>query len=974
MKLLPLVEAPDRVVHNGEWIKNHAMNDARSFIIGDTWIFIGMDATIKHPHFIQKSIQIFKDMGIEPSEAIDIDVDSFKNHLKRYKIRLIGDFDKFAKEYPTISDLEDYVGESSARLMGYSAGRLWTKDMPVASFWDGPKKIKANLTKIEKGLKMAKINLKNFHIDYLGNKGDGPLPTYQEFKTGKIKSKMSKQEILNAMSKAHVDPKEKQKLIDLGIMGRGQTRWERASQLTGIPVIQLKQKMTTSESSMRLSNLIKETPDEVFDNGKRVHRWQNGYTFIMGKDWIFIAGDMSMHSDMSESISSAMWLGVYETLSDEDKANMPTSVIEKTKITHQMKDDIFEELEENLIEFFGNWNSFLKQYPNAGSVGKDATGRNTGLFQGRLWTDKPKTISFWQKSSKVKSNISSLEKIFKLAGENIKEYNIDTVDNEKSQPLTHYKDFTSSKSSSKKLSEKEVKDLLAKQHVDPKAKKKLRDLGFVGRGESKWEEMSRKTGIPVIKLKQMTTTSEQSMKLSDMIQESPDGVMANGKWAHAYGMGGDHGFIMGNDWMVFGPKTTHDGMQYQLENAHYYVTKKPSKPFQPEHEDGFKKYLKSKNVEFVGNFKSFIKEYPTEFELNKAWSREMGVMTGRFWKKKPKTISFWAKYNEVKKKLKTIEKVFKLAKINLKEYKFDYVDHREELPSASYEEMSGSNKLKIKNISEKELQDLFADQHNDPKAKQILRDLGLVGRGESQWEKASTTSESRISLTDIMIEQEHKEFVKFVHQHNLLNHTVTLNEFSVPSKLKNVIGFVKDLASKTKFKVKDVIKLFMDSKVYKLFAKLGWSMTKLFDLAKKGMKHYKDAVHAVGEYVSKTGAGKWTAEKLKGLDEFLKKHPKTRKIAGIALAALLIYMWLNMTFIGDFDYDFDLSHVIEALHGKYSLVDIFSGTAGATFITLFLTGSALGLTFPWPGPTHIKFVTGVLYGLSKLVKQKLSTA
>ena len=40
---------------------------------------------------------------------------------------------------------------------------------------------------------------------------------------------------------------------------------------------------------------------------------------------------------------------------------------------------------------------------------------------------------------------------------------------------------------------------------------------------------------------------------------------------------------------------------------------------------------------------------------------------------------------------------------------------------------------------------------------------------------------------------------------------------------------------------------------------------------------------------------RWTEDKLKDLDAFLAKHPKTKRIA-LAVVNILIYIWLNMTF------------------------------------------------------------------------------
>ena len=228
-----------------------------------------------------------------------------------------------------------------------------------------------------------------------------------------------------------------------------------------------------------------------------------------------------------------------------------------------------------------------------------------------------------------------------------------------------------------------------------------------------------------------------------------------------------------------------------------------------------------------------------------------------------------------------------------------------------------------------------------------------------------------MQLADIVYEQQYKLFSLFVEETQILNENVNVQEIIIPSGLKKIWGFILDLKDKLSVKLKDLVKLFLNKIVFKFFAKIKFSMKYLFNLVKKGFKIYKEIIKAIGEYVSSTKVGKWTTEKLKELDEFLQRHPKIKRITGIAVAALLIYIWLNMTFTGNADYDFDMSDMILALGGGFSLSALFGGPEGTALLMLFATGM-LGLSFPWPGPQHIQFIGAVLYGSAKLVGQKLT--
>ena len=197
-----------------------------------------------------------------------------------------------------------------------------------------------------------------------------------------------------------------------------------------------------------------------------------------------------------------------------------------------------------------------------------------------------------------------------------------------------------------------------------------------------------------------------------------------------------------------------------------------------------------------------------------------------------------------------------------------------------------------------------------------------------------------------------------------------INEFSIPTFLSKQYDFVKDLASNISINIKDLAKLFMNRTVFNFFSKIKWSFEFVFDLAKKGLKIYREVLDAIGEYVAKTKVGKWTEDTLNDLDNFLKTHPKIKRIAGIGVAALLIYIWFNMTFTGDFEYDFNLVDVLAALGGKFSLSQIFAGKDGMKLLLLFATG-VIGLSFPWPGPTSVKFLTAVVKSIAQWAKIKL---
>jgi hypothetical protein len=166
------------------------------------------------------------------------------------------------------------------------------------------------------------------------------------------------------------------------------------------------------------------------------------------------------------------------------------------------------------------------------------------------------------------------------------------------------------------------------------------------------------------------------------------------------------------------------------------------------------------------------------------------------------------------------------------------------------------------------------------------------------------------------------------------------------------------------------MKLFANKSVFQFFQKIKWNLDYLFKIIKDGHRAYTQVLSAISEYVAKTKVGRWTEDKLKDLDKWLQNHPKLKRIGGIVVAGLLIYIWFNMTFIGDAKYDFNLTDVYAALSGKFSLANLFAGTSGTQLLLLFATG-VIGISFPWPGPASVKFIYAMIKSLADWAKVKL---
>ncbi len=178
-------------------------------------------------------------------------------------------------------------------------------------------------------------------------------------------------------------------------------------------------------------------------------------------------------------------------------------------------------------------------------------------------------------------------------------------------------------------------------------------------------------------------------------------------------------------------------------------------------------------------------------------------------------------------------------------------------------------------------------------------------------------------------------------------------------KFKNQIDFITDLASKLNVGFKDLLKLFKEKLVLKFFNSIKWSFNILFKAVKEGYRAYKTLLNEIFKFASKNKVTKWTTEKLKELDTWLQANPKMKRLGGFAVGGILVFIWLNMSFTGDIEYDFDFSDIIGALLGDFSLENIFGGDKGLKMLSLLASGVFVGLSFPWVGGTviHLAFST-----------------
>ena len=190
-------------------------------------------------------------------------------------------------------------------------------------------------------------------------------------------------------------------------------------------------------------------------------------------------------------------------------------------------------------------------------------------------------------------------------------------------------------------------------------------------------------------------------------------------------------------------------------------------------------------------------------------------------------------------------------------------------------------------------------------------------------------------------------------------------------------NFLKDWSKKAKQPLSKVRKTMMNKNTFSIAKLNDFSVDKVLENAKKGFKAYQKILNYVPDKIAKklakTKLGQKKEKGLKKLDDFLQKHPKLKKVMGVAAAAGVTYAWTKMSFIGDPEYDLDLSDAVTAAAaGDFKMADLFSGEMGTKFLVLTAVGATTGLTAPY---TKIlgsvgTMAAGATFGITRAIKKR----
>ena len=176
--------------------------------------------------------------------------------------------------------------------------------------------------------------------------------------------------------------------------------------------------------------------------------------------------------------------------------------------------------------------------------------------------------------------------------------------------------------------------------------------------------------------------------------------------------------------------------------------------------------------------------------------------------------------------------------------------------------------------------------------------------------------------------------------------------------------FVKDF----KIARENIKAAWKEKSVFKVIKAVGLGGAKV---AKDGLQMVDDAVNFAADKVAATKAIQGLQKGTIKVDEFLDKYPKLKTASGVAIAGFLTYQWLQMSFSGNLDSDYDLSSIPEAIAGNIGFTDVLATPAGVKGMGLLAAGLATGgMTALWAGGRRGLMMAAAYTGAKKLGDKK----
>jgi hypothetical protein len=219
----------------------------------------------------------------------------------------------------------------------------------------------------------------------------------------------------------------------------------------------------------------------------------------------------------------------------------------------------------------------------------------------------------------------------------------------------------------------------------------------------------------------------------------------------------------------------------------------------------------------------------------------------------------------------------------------------------------------------------------------------------------------RLTISEIIyqneLNEEHTEFCNWYDTNiKLLEEGVfdSAKQFlqSMPDKFKEILKLANEIAKQLSVKVDQLLQFFKDKFVFSFFKAIGWSVKNIIKAINTVMKMWTDIRQKLIDKLTELKPVEYIK---KHWNEFCKWADKNifsplGKTGSLLLAGLMVIVWLNMSFTGDLQYDFDNTLVVKGITSVLTFSECFLDNFD--MIMLLLLGISGNALFAW-GPSSV---------------------
>lgn len=185
--------------------------------------------------------------------------------------------------------------------------------------------------------------------------------------------------------------------------------------------------------------------------------------------------------------------------------------------------------------------------------------------------------------------------------------------------------------------------------------------------------------------------------------------------------------------------------------------------------------------------------------------------------------------------------------------------------------------------------------------------------------------------------------------------------------IKNVIV---EISEQFGIGVEALISAFKQKNMFLLLKAVSFNIKVIGKAIVEFLNLWKEGVESVFETLEKNKV----FEKLKSgamkIDEVVGQYPILAKISGIALAGLLLIVWLHKTHLGNPVQDFDLSFITDALKEKLTFQEAFASIDGLESAVMLALHATTGFSVHWFEGTLLNIAVALAFTAFKAIPNK----